>query len=184
MQLNHKRIAGLLLFVGGVECILGIILAETLYPGYSTAENYISDLGIGPSALIFNSGVFLLGILVVSSVYFVQGSLKSRLFSAILAVSGVGALGVGIFTENILTVHAVFSFMVFAFAGISAILSFKFVKSPLSYVSVILGDGFGGALPHGLRKRLRLRHRRNGTNDRLPNSALDGWVRWIPNRRL
>jgi len=102
MPLNRKRIAGLLLFVAGVECILGIILAETLYPGYSTAENYISDLGIGPSALIFNSAVFLLGALAISSVYFIHESLKSKLFTAVLTVSGAGAMGVGIFTEHVL----------------------------------------------------------------------------------
>jgi len=90
------------LFVAGVECILGIILAETLYPGYSTAENYISDLGIGPSALIFISAVFLLGVLAISSVYFIHESLKSKLFTAVLTVSGAGAMGVGIFTEHVL----------------------------------------------------------------------------------
>lgn len=139
MSSNHRQIAGLLLFVAGLECVLGIIIAEALYSGYSTSVNYISDLGIGPSAWIFNSAVFLLGVLVVCSVYFVWKTFNSRLFTIVLAISGVGAMGVGIFTENSLSVHAAFSIMLFASAGISAIVSFKVVKSWFSYASVMLG---------------------------------------------
>lgn len=127
------------MFVAGVECVLGIIIAEALYSGYSTSLNYISDLGIGPSAWIFNSAVFMLGVLVIGSVYFMWKTFNSKLFKIVLALSGVGALGVGVFTENILPVHAAFSIMLFASAGISAIVSFKVVKSWVSYISAVLG---------------------------------------------
>jgi hypothetical membrane protein len=72
MKYENKKIAGLLLFIGGIQCVLGIIIAETLYPDYSTSENWISDLGVGPSALIFNSSIFLLGVLGVAATYFIQ----------------------------------------------------------------------------------------------------------------
>jgi hypothetical membrane protein len=64
---------------------------------------------------------------------------NSKLFTVVIAVTGVGAMGVGIFTEDTLLVHAFFSITVFAFAGISAIVSSKLSKSWFSYISVLLG---------------------------------------------
>jgi hypothetical membrane protein len=147
MSLNYRQVAGFLLFVAGVECVLGIIVAEALYTGYSTSLNYISDLGIGPSALVFNSAVFLLGVLSLSSVYFVWKEFRSRFFTVVLAVAAVGAMGVGIFTEHMLAFHAAFSLTLFAFAGISAVVSFRVAKSWFSYVSIALGIISLAALP-------------------------------------
>jgi len=136
---SDSKIAGLLLGIGSVLCVLGIITAEALYPGYSTSENYISDLGVGPSALIFNSSVFLLGVLAVSGVYFIQKTFSFKLFSILAAIAGIGAMGVGLFPEDAGMIHTVFSLITFLFAGISAIASYKLEKPPLSYLSIILG---------------------------------------------
>lgn len=139
MIYNNRKIAGLLLVVGGVLCILGVIIAEALYPGYSTSENYISDLGVGPSALIFNSSIFLLGVLAISCAYFIHKAFNSIPFSMMVAITGIGAMGVGLFTEDAGVLHTVFSLITFLFGGILAIVSYKFQKPPLSYVSVVLG---------------------------------------------
>lgn len=139
MKYSNRKVAGSLLFIGGIECFLGIIIAETLYPGYSTSQNYISDLGVGPSALIFNSSVFLLGALAVLGTYFVQRAFNFKLFSILAAIAGIGAIGVGLFTEDAGVIHGVFSLTVFLFAGLSAITSYKLQKPPLSYFSIILG---------------------------------------------
>lgn len=139
MTYDSRKIAGLLLVVGGVLCVLGMIAAEVLYPGYSASANYISDLGVGPSALIFNSSVFLLGVLAVCAAYFIQKAFNFKLFSILTAITGIGAMGVGLFTEDAGVIHAVFSLITFLFAGISAIVSYKLEKRPLSYLSVVLG---------------------------------------------
>ena len=139
MKYENRKIAGLLLFIAGVECVLGIIIAEALYPGYSTSENYISDLGVGPSALIFNSSVFMLGVLVFAGAYVIQRASNSRFFSILVAITGIGAMGVGLFTEDAGVIHSIFSLITFLFAGLSAIFSYRLVKPPLSYCSVILG---------------------------------------------
>jgi hypothetical membrane protein len=139
MGYENKKVAGFLLLVGALQFVLGMIISEALYPGYSTSNNYISDLGVGPSALIFNSSIFLLGILIASGAYFVQRAFNSKLFSILLAITGIGAMGVGIFTEDFGVAHAIFSLITFLFAGISIIVSYKFEKPPLSYLSILLG---------------------------------------------
>jgi hypothetical membrane protein len=135
------RIAGLLLFIGGIQCVLGIILAEALYPGYNTSIQTISSLGVGPSAIIFNSSVFLIGLLGLAGTYFIHRTFNFNLFTILLGVTFIGAIGVGVFTEasSTFTIHSVFSVITYVFGGISAVMSFKLQKRPLSILSVILG---------------------------------------------
>ncbi len=136
---DDRKVAGALLFIAGVQCVMGIIIAEALYPGYSTSENYISDLGVGPSALIFNSSVFLLGVIAVAGVYFIQRALDSRLLSICLAMAGIGAMGVGLFPEDFGILHVISSLITFLFGGLSAIISYRNQKTPFSYYSILLG---------------------------------------------
>jgi len=133
------KVAGLLLFVGGAQSFLAIIIAEALYPGYSTSQNFVSDLGVGPSALIFRPSIFLLGVLGIASTYLIQRVFKSRIFSVCLILTSIGLIGGILFTEDSPVVHTIFSLVLIASGGISAIVSYKFEKPPLSYVSVVLG---------------------------------------------
>ena len=139
MKYDDRKMAGALLFIASIQCVLGIIIAETLYPDYSTSQNYISDLGVGPSALIFNSSVFLLGLIAVAGIYFIQRAFGYRLFSVLLTLTGVGAMGVGLFPETFGILHTIPSLITFLFGGLSAIMSYKLQKPPLSYFSVLLG---------------------------------------------
>ncbi len=139
MKYDNRKVAGALLFVGSVQFLLGLVMAEALYPGYSVSENYISDLGVGTTALIFNSSVFLLGVTAVAGAYFIQRAFGSRILSVLLTLTGVGAMGVGLFPETAGAIHGVTSLITFVFGGLSAIMSYKLQKPPLSYSSVLLG---------------------------------------------
>ena len=96
-----------------------MLVAEVLYPGYSISHNHISDLGAGPSTSIFNSSVFLLGLMVVAGAYFVQRSFRNRLVTGLLVLAGVGAMGVGIFPENYPVMHEIVSDAAFIFGGLA-----------------------------------------------------------------
>lgn len=139
MQLSNLKLAGTFLFTGAAQFILAMIIAEALYPGYSTSANYISDLGVGPSALIFNTSIFLLGIMTVAGTYLIYRALRPRLFTVLLTLAGIGAMGVGIFTEDFLTVHFVASVVTFLFGSLAAISSYRLIRTPLKYLSAILG---------------------------------------------
>jgi len=139
MNYDSRKVAGVLLFVGSVQCILGLVIAEALYPGYSVSEDYISDLGVGSTALIFNSSVFLLGVTIILGAYFIQRAFGSRLLSVLLILTGFGAMGVGLFSKTFGVIHFIASLIIFLFGGLSAIASYKVQKPPLSYISVVLG---------------------------------------------
>jgi hypothetical membrane protein len=57
-------------------------------------------------------------------------------------LTGIGAMGVGVFTENApYGLHAIVSFITFFFGAITAIVTFRVLRPPLSYLSVLLGLG-------------------------------------------
>jgi len=136
---HDKRVAGTLLFVGSIQFIFGMTIAEILYPNYSVSLNYISDLGVGNTALLFNSSVFLLGLLVLIGAYFIQRAFDYKLLSVCLVLAGIGAMGVGIFPETAGVIHGVVSLITFLFGALSAIVSYKLQKTPLSLFAVLLG---------------------------------------------
>jgi hypothetical membrane protein len=139
MAYDYRKVAGALVFVGGSQFALGMLVAEALYPGYSIPQNYISDLGAGPSASIFNSSVFLLGLMVVVSAYFVRRSFRNRLVTGLLVLSGAGAMGVGVFPENYPAMHEIVSDIAFIFGGLLPIAACKLVRRPFSYLSAVMG---------------------------------------------
>jgi hypothetical membrane protein len=140
-------VAGSLVFIGVIQFVIGMIVSEALYPTYSTSGNYISDLGVGPSALIWNSSVFLMGLLMLIGAYFLQRAFRFTLFTAMIILTAVGAMGVGVFTEAFGVLHVIVSLITFLFSGLSAIVSvlcsrvhkFPLVKMPFSSLSIILG---------------------------------------------
>ena len=139
MTFSNKKLAGLLLFIGTTIGFFGIIIAETRTPNYSTANNYISDLGIGPSATIFNAALIIAGALGAASAYFLHRTFKTKLFPTLVGLSSLGSLGVGLFPENTGIPHVIAALLVFILGGLAAIISYRFTKTPFAQVSVALG---------------------------------------------
>jgi len=145
-----RRLAGLLLFLGVLQLLFSIMLAEFLYPGYSVSRNYISDLDatcrnvcnvFQPSSSIFNSSLIVTAIFVVASGYFYYRSRvsKSRPLVILLWIAGIAAAGVGLFPETTGVIHSIFSVIVFFSMAFAAILSFRVTRTPLNIISVLLG---------------------------------------------
>jgi len=147
MAYSNRVVAGALILIGATQFVIGMIVSEALYPTYSTGRNYISDLGVGPSALIWNSSVLLMGLLVLVGAFFLQRAFRFELLTVTLVLTGVGAMGIGVFTEAFGVLHMIVSFIAFLFGGLSAIFSvlcsrvhkFPLVKMPFSALSIILG---------------------------------------------
>jgi len=154
MNYSNGKVAGTLFFIAATQFVVGVFVSEALYPGYSIADNYISDLGVGPSALIFNSSVFVMGLLIIFGAYFLQRAFHFELLTVLLVLTAIGAMGVGILTEDFGVLHLIVSLIAFLFGGLSAIFSvlcsyvhkFPLVKMPFSAISVILGLMALGAL--------------------------------------
>jgi len=123
--MNRDKASGILIFVGVSQFLIFMIIAESLYPHYTIYGNYISDLGVGNTAIIFNTSILILGVLLI-----VGGSLlESRVLRAFLIIAGIGAAGVGVFPETSPHhLHTIFALIVFLFASISSYPAFTYKK--------------------------------------------------------
>ncbi len=150
METSNRIKAGSLLFAGMILFLMGLNISEELYPGYSVSKNYISDLGatcrngdcqvLQPSSLIFNSSVFIAGLCALAASYFLWLDLKKLLFPGLLAIAGIGAMGVGLFPEYHFYLHYASAFLAFMSGGLAAIAAFTVDKSIMRYFSVLLGS--------------------------------------------
>ncbi|MFZ0011058.1 MAG: DUF998 domain-containing protein [Halobacteriota archaeon] len=138
MSIENRSLLGALLFVGAAQFILVIAITEALYPGYSVATNFLSDLGVGQTALLFNASVAALGVCVFIGSLIGRRTL-GRGLTITLAITGACAVGVGRFPETTGAPHVVFSIAIFVFGAVSAITSHRVLRPPLSHFSVGLG---------------------------------------------
>src|SRR5436309_15160343 len=110
MRLDDRQWAGLLLFVGIAQfAIIGLTVAESVYPGYSVSQNYISDLRVGPAALIFDPSIILLGLVVLATAWFLLRRFQERLVSIVVALAGGGRIAVAVLTEASGAIHSLVS---------------------------------------------------------------------------
>lgn len=148
------KIAGVFYVVAVFQFFIFELVAEALYPGYSVARNYISDLGATcvnppstlhcvvhqPTANIFDATVFLLGLMLLAGTCFVFYGTRRKLYSLSAAVADIAILLAGVFPENTGWPHAIDSLFVFWFLGISLLLAWTIVAGALiRYMPVIFG---------------------------------------------
>lgn len=136
------RSPGLWLLLAGLELLFMVHLSEMLYPGYSISEDYISDLGVGPmpASAVFASAVILFGVMVIvaASLFWKRG--ERSMIWLLLLLSGIGAIGVGVFDmDSWPWIHRVSALLAFLFGNLAALYSRRLVRPPISYMLAILG---------------------------------------------
>ncbi|MEM3671033.1 MAG: DUF998 domain-containing protein [Thermoprotei archaeon] len=144
MAASERRLIGLLFLFGASQFLLVMLGAEAAYPAlnhaaYSVSGNAISDLGVGKTAVYFNTSIVILGAALAFSSYLSNKTFKSKWFTATLLLAGVGSAGVGLFPENHPAPHTVFALMAFLFGGLSAILFARLTGKLFRWVSMALG---------------------------------------------
>jgi hypothetical membrane protein len=154
MALSNAAKGGVAIFVGAAQFGVFLIVSEILYSAYGTfpysvSANVVSDLGatcpsggvcyIPPSATLFDTSIALLGLLVIVGAYFIHRAFRWMPASVMIALSGIGAMGVGLLPETTGIWHHIFTLIVFLFAGLSAIVTYRFQKKPMSYLSILFG---------------------------------------------
>jgi len=135
------------LIVGSLQFIVGMAITQVGYgSSYSLTQNYISDLGAvncgwftasgplgggthyacSPWHDVFNVSIIVLGLLIILAALLIRTAFPARrsrtIGLAILALSGIGAIGVGLSPEDVnITVHSLSAFLAFAGSGFALI---------------------------------------------------------------
>lgn len=136
-----RKASGVCLLAGAGQWFLAATMAEAVNPSYSVGRQPISDLGVGQTALFWNTSTFLLGALVVLGAVFAYRIIRPKWAVWALALMGFGTLLVGIFPEDsaLPVMHILGAFTAFIFGGVAAIAMFWFAESPFRYFSIALG---------------------------------------------
>jgi len=116
-------VSGILVPILACSCILTAIAS---YPEFSWTNNALSDLGVilGITGPVFNFGLCSSGLLVLVFVVFglfnyLGNSWIDRIGTVTFAATGVALLGIGIFPENAVPYHYLFSVAFFVLLSIS-----------------------------------------------------------------
>ncbi|HII40712.1 MAG TPA: DUF998 domain-containing protein [Thermoplasmata archaeon] len=143
MRYDDRTLAGVLFFFGSVEFLLAMLVSEGSLPTYVVSSQPISDLGVGPTAALFNTSIVLLGLLTLAGAYFYHRTHKTLWITVPFLLAGIGPIGVGLFPENlpenIRFLHGLFALISFLFGGLVAILIATRVRPPFRYISLLLG---------------------------------------------
>jgi len=145
--LVHRSVrhGAVLLVIGAVQFVVGMAITQIGYgSSYSLTQNYISDLGAtncgvfggsgsmpghyacSPWHLVFNVSIILLGLLLIFAIILIRTAFparRSRMIGlGLLALSGIGAIGVGLSPEDVnITIHSASAFLAFAGSGLALI---------------------------------------------------------------
>ncbi|MBI3190213.1 DUF998 domain-containing protein [archaeon] len=133
--------------------IVFVSLAIANYPNYNPHNNYLSDLGTGPSSVFFNSGVIIAGLLGIIFSFFLRSAMKNRTGkegAVIFAVASIALIGVGIFPGSTPLLHHVFSGAFFILDALAIIVIGISVKGRFGYFSVVVGILSGIYIPTGI----------------------------------
>lgn len=145
--LVHRSVhhGALLLLAGAVQFLVAMVVTQLGYgSSYSLTQNYISDLGAvncgvfggtasygghyacSPWHLVFNVSIVVLGLLIVLAVVLARTAFPVRRSRTIglllLALAGVGSVGVGLSPEDVnITVHSLSATVAFLGGGLALI---------------------------------------------------------------
>jgi hypothetical protein len=120
MVFGNKTVAGTLFFVAGVLYVFGV----------GIGEHYSNNT-------VLNTSIILGGLLVIAGAIFIQRALKSIPFTIALILGGISAFYILLPTGS--NEYNALVYIGYIFSGIAAIISYRFVKSPLSYLFILLG---------------------------------------------
>jgi hypothetical membrane protein len=144
--LVHRSVhhGAIVLVLAAAQWVLANIVTQIGYgSSYSISANYISDLGAAhcgylsghtanggyvcsPWHLVFDVSTVLLGLLLILAVLLLRTAFRGqgarRLGLALLAISGIGAIGVGLSPEDVnITVHTLSALLAFAGGGLALV---------------------------------------------------------------
>ena len=90
--------------LGPIIFTVMVIIESLIRPGYSQTYNFVSDLGVGPYAILQNINFFIFGILSIGFALGLKEALPSGKYlkysAWLVIIFALGIIGAGIFPEN------------------------------------------------------------------------------------
>ena len=137
-KMNKRKKASTLLLFGIIQWIFVVMLAEGIHPDYISSIHYVSTLGSGNTATLYNLSTVILGLCIAYSSVLLRET-TSTVFFILFLVAGLATVGVGVFPEDSRPMHGIVTPVALLFAAMSAMASYRFHEKPASYFTLLLG---------------------------------------------
>lgn len=138
---TNYLIIGLLFSLMAAQFMIVLMLGAAIAPDYSIHSNAISDLGVIPqTALLFNSSLFVFGLLVVIAAYLYHPYHNRYYITLLFIIAGIGAIGVALFPLDNPGIHGVFALIAFLFTNFIPIGVSRLLPTPLNLLSILTGS--------------------------------------------
>ena len=137
--MKDRETASTLLLFGIIQWILVVIISEGLQPDYISSIHYVSTLGTGSTATIYNVSTITLGTCITLSTIYLNKISPSRVFVILLLIAGLATIGVGVFPEDSRPMHGYVTPIALIFGALAAMTTRKLLNKPVYYFVFILG---------------------------------------------
>jgi len=137
--ISTRKITSTILLFGIIQWMLVIILSEGIQPDYISSIHYVSTLGTGKTALLYNTSTIILGASVTTASILIRRFKPSKIFFALFVIAGLATIGVGVFPEDSRPMHGIVTPIALIFGALAAMFSYRLQEKPASYFCVILG---------------------------------------------
>ena len=137
--MKDREKASILLLFGIIQWILVIIISEGLQPDYISSIHYVSTLGTGYTATIYNISTITLGTCITLSTIYLRKISPSRTFVILLLIAGLATIGVGVFPEDSRPMHGYVTPIALIFGALAAMTTRKILNKPVFIFVFLLG---------------------------------------------
>ncbi len=108
--------------VGEIIFLVGFLISIILYNNYSFGMQFISELGVGTTSIIFNSCIIIAPILMIPFFFFSKGKNNISQIASLLGIaSAFFLMGVGLFPLTFSNMHLFFAGMFFFSSALTAL---------------------------------------------------------------
>ncbi len=138
---SDRKRAGILFTVGASVFLLLTTAAESIYPNFHLQTNAISDLAaIGTSTTaIEETAILVFSICWILGALYLFRNIGRRGLMVLNLIPGIGFFLAGASPENVnLIIHSLGT-IAFPVGAVAAVLSYRTIRSPLRYLSLLLG---------------------------------------------
>lgn len=135
---DRRKVVSAVLLFGIIQWILVVMLSEGVHPDYVSSIYYVSTLGTGETAFVYNASTIALGACILASSLLMRG-FSSRAFFVLFMVTGLATVGVGVFPEDSRPMHGIVTPVALLGAALSAMASGGLHERPAWYFTLGLG---------------------------------------------
>ncbi len=136
--MKKAGLAGALLFASTLQFFIVIFIAQSMIPGYSIYDSFISELGVGETAALFNTSLIILSSALILSALLLYSISTTKRFALLIAAIGVCGIGVALFPLDNQPLHAIISGTAFILSILAVMSTYEMLPKPFNLTSILI----------------------------------------------